>query len=56
MQPERDKATELEQPVRAKTAPPGEIVTHTDDNTISCVWEQIGLLLERYQQQTGGDQ
>jgi hypothetical protein len=56
MQPECERATALAQPVRAKTTPPGKIVTHNDDSTIGCVWEQIGLLLERYQQQTGCDQ
>ena len=53
MQAEDDRATELAQPVRAPTAPPGTIVTHSENNTIACAWEQIGLLLERYQQQTG---
>jgi hypothetical protein len=53
MQTDGEKATELEEPVRVKTTPPGTVVTHTEVNTFGCVWEQIGLLLERYQQQTG---
>ena len=52
MQTNKDnRPTNCEQPVRGITHPPGTAVNVTDASIVLCVWEQIGLLLERYQSQ-----
>ena len=47
-----NRPTEWQLPVRQTSDPPGNSVITSDKNTVVCVWEQLGLLLERYQQQT----
>ena len=49
---EDDRPTELQQPVHATTFPPGGVDNMTDTSVALCIWEQLGLLLERYQSQT----
>ena len=46
-----DRPTDWEEPVRTITHPPGKVASVTEASIALCVWEQIGLLLERYQSQ-----
>ena len=52
MQTNKDnRPTDWSEPVHRITNPPGNAISVSDTNIALCVWEQLGLLLERYQLQ-----